>query len=341
MLVNLLKGGFDALLHYLSAHVLACMVPAFFIGGAIMVFVSHASVIRYFGAGTRKILSYSIASVSGAIVAVCSCTILPLFGGIYKRGAGIGPAVAFLYSGPAINVLAVVYSARLLGYDFGLARAVGAMGFSVVIGLIMAAIYGKGQSGEGDPLVSAVVTDEQKRGWKTLVYFAILALILISGASGQWFLGVLFLLTLFYLAYRWFTQAEIVNWLRSTAYFVKRIFPWLILGIFVAGVLKVVIPESLIAAWLGGNSLRSNLMASLSGALMYFATLTEVPVVKAFMELGMGKGPALALLLAGPAISLPNMFAIRSIMGTKKTLTYVGLVVVMATVTGMIFGNIG
>jgi len=338
--LGLLQGGFDALLDYLSAHVLTCLVPAFFIAGAIMVFVSQAAVIKYFGAGTKKILSYSIASVSGTILAVCSCTVLPLFGGIYKRGAGIGPAVAFLYSGPAINVLAIVYSARLLGYDLGIARAIGAVSFSIVIGLAMAGIYGREQRDDPEPFLSAAVMEEQKKGWKTLIHFALLVGILILGASKQWVLTAILLLILFSLLYRWFTRCEITDWLRSTAYFVKQIFPWLILGVFIAGILKVVVPQSLIATWLGGNSLRSNFIASAFGALMYFATLTEVPIIKAFMELGMGKGPALALLLAGPALSLPNMLVIRSIMGTKKTLTYVALVVAMATATGIIFGNI-
>lgn len=340
MVLNLLQGGLDALLDYLSAHVLTCLIPAFFIAGAIMVFVSQTAVIKYFGAGTRKILSYSVASVSGAVLAVCSCTILPLFGGIYTRGAGIGPAVVFLYSGPAINVLAVVYSARLLGYQLGVARAVGAVTFSVVIGLIMAGIYRRDQRDGSDLLPSAAMVEEQKKGWKTLVYFAILVGILVSGASKQWLLTGILLVALFLLLYRWFTRSEITDWLRSTGFFVRQIFPWLILGVFIAGVLRIIIPQSVVATWLGGNSLRSNLIASLFGALMYFATLTEVPIIKAFMELGMGKGPALALLLAGPALSLPNMLVIRSIMGTKKTLTYVGLVVVMATVTGIIFGNI-
>jgi uncharacterized membrane protein YraQ (UPF0718 family) len=318
---------------------MTCLVPAFFIAGAIMVFVSQAAVIRYFGAGTRKILSYSIASVSGAILAVCSCTVLPLFGGIYKRGAGIGPAVAFLYSGPAINVLAIVYSARLLGYDLGLARAIGAVSFSVVIGLLMAGVYGREERDDPESFLSAAVMEEQKKGWRTLIYFALLVVILISGASKQWLVAGISLLSLAYILYRWFTVSEFVDWLRSTTYFVKQIFPWLILGVFIAGILRVVIPESLVGTWLGGNSLRSNFVASLFGALMYFATLTEVPIIKAFMELGMGKGPALALLLAGPALSLPNMLVIRSIMGTKKTLTYVALVVIMATATGIIFGN--
>ncbi len=338
-MLELLQGGLDALLDYLSAHVMTCLVPAFFIAGAIIVFVSQAAVVKYFGAGTKKIVSYGVASVSGAILAVCSCTILPLFGGIYKRGAGIGPAVAFLYSGPAINVLAIVYSARLLGYELGLARAIGAVVFSVVIGLIMAGIY-RGESGGGQTQFASPTSEEQGRnGWKTLIYFAVLVAILVTGASKQWILTIILLLTLVILLRRWFTRSQIIDWLKSTWFFVRQIFPWLLLGVFIAGILRVIIPESLVATWLGGNSLRSNFVASLFGALMYFATLTEVPIIKAFMELGMGKGPALALLLAGPALSLPNMLVIRSIMGTRRTLTYVGLVVLMATLTGIIFGN--
>ena len=338
MILKLLQGGLVALLDYLSAHVLSCLVPAFFVAGAISIFVSQAAVLKYFGAQAKRWLSYSVASVSGAILAVCSCTVLPLFGGIYKRGAGIGPAVAFLYSGPAINILAIVYSARLLGYDIGAARAVGAILFSVVIGLVMAFIFRREEAEKAKQPLFIPATDGKGKQWKTPVFFIILVGILIFGAAKRWIITGIFLAALLLLLWRLFSKGEIIDWLKATGRFVKQIFPWLLAGVFIAGILKVVVPESIVSYWLGGNSIRSNFIASIFGALMYFATLTEVPIIKAFMELGMGKGPALALLLAGPALSLPNMLVIRSIMGNKKTLVYILLVVIMATFTGMLFG---
>ncbi len=340
MVLKLLQGGVSALLDYLSAHVLTCLVPAFFIAGAISVFMSQTVVLKYFSAQAKKWVSYSIASVSGTILAVCSCTVLPLFGGIYKMGAGIGPAVAFLYSGPAINILAIVYSARLLGYDLGLARFVAAVLFSVVIGLIMATIY---KREEQDKVKQAVIMPDaegSKSLWKLLVYFVLLVGILIFGASKQWIITGILIAILLVILRLWFVKDEIVEWLGATWRFTKQMFPLLLIGVFIAGILRVIVPESIVSNWVGGNSIRSNFIASIFGALMYFATLTEVPIIKAFMELGMGKGPALALLLAGPALSLPNMLVIRSIMGGRKTLIYILLVVIMATFTGLVFGTI-
>lgn len=340
--IKLLEGGVAALLDYLSAHVLSCLVPAFFIAGAISVFVSHGAVLKYFGAQAKKWLSYSVASVSGTILAVCSCTVLPLFGGIYKRGAGIGPAVAFLYSGPAINILAIVYSARLLGYDLGVARFIGAVLFSIVIGLIMATIYRREEQEKAGAYYNTPLHSEgdSKSGWKLIIYFVLLVGILIFGASKHWIITGIFIVVLILILRLWFVKEEILEWLGATWRFTKQIFPLLLIGVFIAGILKVIIPESIVSNWVGGNSLRSNFVASIFGALMYFATLTEVPIIKAFMELGMGKGPALALLLAGPALSLPNMLVIRSIMGNQKTLIYILLVVIMATFTGLVFGTI-
>ena len=338
MLSLVIHGGIDAFLDYLSAHVLTCLVPAFFIAGAIGVFVSQASVIKYFGAHAKRVLSYSVASVSGTILAVCSCTVLPLFSGIYQRGAGIGPATAFLYSGPAINVLAIVYSARLLGLDLGVARAFGAIGFSIIIGLIMAFLFRKEEKEKAAQALSLGVPEGGKRGYVLLIYFASLVGILIFGARKDWIpVGISFIV-LFVALKLWYNKKEIREWLASTWGFIKLITPWLLLGVFVAGMIKSLIPESYIQHWVGGNSFQSNFIASVFGALMYFATLTEVPIVKAFLDMGMGKGPALALLLAGPALSLPSMIVIIRIMGMKKGLTYIALVVIMATITGMGFG---
>jgi hypothetical protein len=337
--VELLHGGWNALLEYLSAHVLTCLVPAFFIAGAIAVFISHAAVLKYFGPQAKKLLSYSVASVSGTILAVCSCTVLPLFSGIYKRGAGLGPAVAFLYSGPAINILAIVYTAKLLGYDLGVARAVGAIAFSVVIGLLMALIYRKEESQKDAQAFALLAADPAGKSlWQQAVFFGALVGILVFAASKNWAATVILLAVLAVILWRWFTRGEMAQWMKETLHFVRLIAPWLLVGVFAAGIIKVAVPESVVTSYVGGNSIPANFVASFLGALMYFATLTEVPIIRAFMDLGMGKGPALALLLAGPALSLPSMLVLRSIMGTRKMLTYVALVVVMATFTGYVFG---
>lgn len=338
---NLFWGGINGLTSYLSAHVITCLVPALFIAGAIAAFVSQAAILKYFGPQAKRPVSYGVASVSGAALAVCSCTVLPLFAGIYKKGAGLGPAIAFLFSGPAINVLAIVYSARLLGYDIGLARAISAIVFSIVVGLIMAFIYRKEES-HGDARAFALLTADPagKSIWQQIVFIGTLTGILVFAASKNWLVTGVFLVALIAILWRWFTRGEIAQWLKETLHFTRLIIPWLLLGVFLAGILTVVIPREVVATWVGGNSISANFIASFAGALMYFATLTEVPIVKAFMDLGMGKGPALTLLLAGPALSLPAMFTLSKIMGFKKMLTYVAVVVIMATLTGYIFGLI-
>jgi len=340
MAISILQGGLNGLTEYLSGHVLTCLVPAFFIAGAISTLLSQAAILKYFGPEANKWLSYSIASVSGAILAVCSCTVLPLFAGIYKRGVGLGPAMAFLYSGPAINVLAIVYTARLLGYDLGAARAIGAIIFSIVIGLTMATIFQRGEAKRTSQAFAVVSSANTKAGWKLIIYFALLLGILITGAQKNWVATGTLVAVLLIVLWRWFTKEEIIEWLKSTGSFAKMILPWLLGGVFIAGILKVVVPESVVAGFLGGNSLQANAIASISGALMYFATLTEVPILRSFMDLGMGHGPALAMLLAGPALSLPSMLTLRSIMGSKKTAVYVLLTTIMATFCGFLFGII-
>ncbi|MFH1327564.1 MAG: permease [Candidatus Bathyarchaeota archaeon] len=348
---------------YAREHVLLCLVPAFFIAGAISVFVSQASVIKYFGAEAKKIVAYSVASVSGTILAVCSCTVLPLFSGIYKKGAGLGPAVAFLYSGPAINVLAIIMTARVLGWELGVARAIGAIIFSVVIGLLMHLIFlkeerarqvsGKFQVGE---------VKEARPLWKNGMYFFSMVAVLVfanwgrpqEGDTGwwavifgsKWVIVFVFLSLLGFMLFRWFKKDELKEWTQSSWGFAKQIMPLLLAGVLVAGLLlgrpghEGLIPSVFIERLVGGNSLFANFFASIVGAFMYFATLTEVPILQGLIGAGMGKGPALALLLAGPALSLPNMLVIRGVIGTKKTLVYVGLVVVMATLSGILFGVI-
>ena len=386
---------------YAREHVLLCLLPAFFIAGAIGVFVSQASVMRYLGAKARRALAYGVASVSGTILAVCSCTVLPLFAGIYRRGAGLGPATTFLYSGPAINVLAIVLTMRVLGLELGLARAVGAILFSVVIGLLMHLLFRREEEERAAAQAEMPETDDGRPLHRTALYFGSMVAVLVfanwgepSGPGGFWHaiftvkwiltglsaaLLALFLALWFGVGWRRIAIAalppamlallaperpqiafaagvvslsvltvreggEMGEWFDSSWGFAKQILPLLFWGVLIAGALlgrpghEGLIPSAWVARAVGGNSVPSNLFASVAGAFMYFATLTEVPILEGLIGAGMGKGPALALLLAGPALSLPNMLVIRSIMGTKKTVAFVSLVVVMATVSGMIYG---
>lgn len=348
---------------YAREHVLLCLVPAFFIAGAISVFVSQASMMKYFGAKANKFLSYGVASVSGTILAVCSCTVLPLFSGIYKRGAGLGPAIAFLYSGPAINVLAIILTARILGWQLGLARAVGAVIFSVVIGLLMHLIFlkeEKARQATGDFNVGDV--KETRSLGKTVLYFLSMVVFLVfanwgrplEGDTGlwsviyqyKWWIAGISLVSLAFMVFKWFKKDELKEWTSATWGFALQILPLLLGGVLISGFLlgrvghEGIIPSHYVTSLVGGNSLWANFFASIVAAFMYFATLTEVPILQGLIGAGMGKGPALALLLAGPALSLPSMLVIRSIMGTKKTVVYVALVVIMATISGLIFGAI-
>ncbi len=399
---NAMLEAFHLVKWYAQEHVLLCLIPAFFIAGAIAVFVSQAAVMKYLGARANKVLAYGVASVSGTILAVCSCTILPLFAGIHRMGAGLGPAIAFLYSGPAINVLALVLTARILGPERGLARAGGAVGFSIVIGLLMAFIFRKEEKTKA-ALPMAMAVEEVKRPlWQTALYFAAMVGILVFanwGASqessglwaaiyhAKWLITSTFSLAFGVMLVLWFavpvwkvgataavvallalvfpgqplvafsagfiglslitslSKGETSEWFTSTWGFAKQILPLLLIGVFVAGALlgrvghEGLIPSAWVAGAVGGNSLAANFFASFAGAFMYFATLTEVPILQGLIGAGMGKGPALALLLAGPALSLPSMLVIRSVLGTKKTAVFVALVIVMATFGGMIFGT--
>ena len=348
---------------YAREHVVLCLVPAFFIAGAISVFVSQASVLKYFGAGARKVLAYGVASVSGSILAVCSCTVLPLFSGIYTRGAGLGPAIAFLYSGPAINVLAIILTARVLGLEMGIARAVGAVSFSVIIGLLMHFLFLKEElsRGKGGEIAVGEQTEGERPLWKDSLYFfsMVAALVFLNwGAPGsetgiwaaiyeaKWVISGIFLVLLAFMIVRWFKKEERTEWVGATWGFAKQILPLLLIGVMAAGLFlgrpghEGLIPSEWVTRLVGGNSLWANLFASIAGAFMYFATLTEVPILEGLMGSGMGKGPALALLLAGPALSLPSMLVINGVIGFKKTFAYCTLVVVMATVTGLLYGSL-
>jgi len=401
---------FDLSKWYAQEHVILCLLPAFFIAGVISVFVSQGAVMKYFGAKAKKWVAYTVASVSGTILAVCSCTILPLFSSIHKRGAGLGPAIAFLYSGPAINILAIILTARILGFEMGVARIVGAVVFAVVIGSAMSLIYRKEEKTKREEQMNFPDMPEKRPMWQTAFHFFTLVLILVfanwgkpgegieSGAwfwlwSNKWYITSAFGLLLIYsliaiLKIKWqhvliaavvtaisafvsssplipmvvaiaglsvitlFDKREPENkeWTLSSWDFTKQIMPLLALGVLAAGFLlgsthddtamAGIIPNEWVASLVGGNSVFSNLFASVVGAFMYFATLTEVPILQGLIAAGMGKGPALALLLAGPSLSLPNMLVIRGVMGTQKTLVYVTLVVVMATASGLIYGGL-
>lgn len=412
---NAVREAFELVKWYAREHVVLCLLPAFFIAGAIGVFVSQASVMRYLGAGANKVLAYGVASVSGSVLAVCSCTVLPLFAGIYRMGAGLGPASAFLYSGPAINVLAIILTARILGWQIGLARAVGAVVFSIVIGLLMHLIFRKEEQARIAAQAHQPVEKPRLRLWQTALYFALMVAVLVFANwarpdvtagfwytvySVKWYITGLAALGLAALLNRWFSvpiwklgtaaapvvlvsvlpwiipvwagperlpvvmmtavaagiiglswltstsQGEMRDWFQVTWDFAKQIMPLLLGGVLVSGLLlgrpgmEGLIPNAWVAWAVGGNSLAANFWAALIGAFMYFATLTEVPILQGLIGSGMGQGPALALLLAGPALSLPSMLVINSILGFKKTVVYCSLVVVLSTIVGMLFGAI-
>lgn len=399
---------FDLTKWYAREHVILCLLPAFFIAGVISAFVSQGAVMKYFGAKAKKWAAYTVASISGTILAVCSCTILPLFSSIHKRGAGLGPAIAFLYSGPAINILAIILTARILGFELGIARIIGAVVFAIVIGSLMSLIYHKEEKAKREEQLNLPDMPEKRPIWQTAVHFFTLVLILVfanwgkpgndvtSGGwywlwSNRWYITSAFALVLafsliYILKLKWqhvlllviataastfvstsslipmivgITGLSIIilldkrepenrEWALSTWDYAKQIMPLLAIGVLIAGFLlgsthdetamAGIIPSEWIAKLVGGNSLFSNFFASIVGAFMYFATLTEVPILQGLLASGMGKGPALALLLAGPSLSLPNMLVIRGIIGTRKTIVYVTLVVVMATITGLVYG---
>ncbi len=402
-----IQEAFRLLQWYARNHTLACVVPALFIAGAIITFLSKDSVMRYLGPNANKPLAYAVASVSGCVLAVCSCSVLPMFAGIYSLGAGLGPATAFLYSGPGINVLAIFLSARVLGFDIGAGRFIGAVVFSVVIGLLMATVFRRGEKAKAQADMQMPESEKPRRHiGKTALYLACMILFLVFSdwynpgnvvvktSDGRqfkavvihetkdavrfqleedladskvgdkitlnkseitdmqeqktwvirlhhirWYLAGLCGLAVAIMAWRWFERDEIRLWMQNTWDFTKLLVPLLYGGVFVVGFVSMLLPEKQVAQYVGDNSLRSNLVASVIGAFWYFATLTEIPITQALMKLGMHKGPVLALLLAGPALSLPNILVIRKVMGNKKTIVFVVLVVVMSTIVGILFGT--
>ncbi|MFW5965714.1 MAG: permease [Halodesulfurarchaeum sp.] len=376
LLVSILRAGIDETLSYLTLHVITCLVPAFFIAGGISAVLSDHFVREYLSADAPKLKAYSIASVSGIALAVCSCTILPMFAGLYKKGAGLGPATAFLFSGPAINVLAVVFTARALSLPLGGARAFFAVSMAAFIGLAMAFVFGEGtaESGESQPVATdggqAVVEDRRPR-WVTAGFFGTQVAILLIAASGllTWAIKAPLLAPLFavlgYLLYVEFDRREVTEWLQETWFFTRTIFPLLIAGTFVIGIIGAlaaiaqgmgpletissggetflahkVAPGLLTQDIFGETTVLSTGVGSVIGAILYMPTLLEVPIVGSLFGYTQGlmaEGPALALLLAGPSLSLPNMLVIWKTIGTKRTALYIGLVAVAATVAGLIW----
>jgi uncharacterized membrane protein YraQ (UPF0718 family) len=350
IVVGSLGAGLDAVLEYLAQHVITCLVPAFFIAGAIAALVKKAAILKFFGAQVARYKSYSVASVSGIVLAVCSCTILPLFAGIYKKGAGLGPAVTFLFAGPAINILAIIYTAQVLGFELGVARAGFAIVLSIVIGLVMAHMFRKEEAGMEkpiDPLFSSE-TEEDKPRWVTPMFFALLVAILIVAASPLDIvlrLSAVYMLTLAVavLLIYYFSREEVTDWGLETWDLTRKIFPVLIAGTFIVGVFAFFVPPETFRPYLGDNGLWSNLLASVMGALLYMPTLLEVPIIGGTLGYTSGvmaSGPALALLLSGPTTSLPSLVVLYRIMGLKKTIVYWGLVVATSTMAGLSYGMI-
>jgi len=398
--------AFKLLQWYARNHTLACVVPALFIAGGIITFLSQASVMKYLGPNANQPIAYSVAAVSGTILAVCSCSVLPMFAGIWKLGAGLGPASAFLYSGPAINILAIFLTARVLGFDIGLARAIGAVAFAYFVGIGMAAIFRREEKAKMQAAMAMPAPPASKRRlWQTSLYMACMVGFMIfsdwfnpgnaivhktdgSTVRGvvlqemrdevmiqvqetgtgvragdrltlpktqitqieeakswvvevhhiRWYLAGLCGLAVVVMAWRWFDRAEIGQWMHNTWDFAKILIPLLFGGVFIVGFISALLPEKQIGQLVGDNSLQSNFFASVVGALFYFATLTEVPITQALMEHGMARGPVVALLLAGPALSLPNMIVLWKLMGPAKTVAFCSLIVVMSTIAGFVLG---
>lgn len=340
---NSVISGVNLLNDYAKQHVLTCLVPALFIAGAVAIFIKKDKVLKYMGADAKKYVSYGIASVSGAILAVCSCTVLPLFAGIRKRGAGLGPAITFLFSGPAINIAAVFLTISVLGFEIGIARIVLAILLSILVGLSMSLIF-REKSANGK-LFFQQDKGADIPGRTIFLFFAMIIGILIVngfqigttlkyGLMGALTLGVIGI------AGFKFTKEARNQWLEETWNFSKLILPLLFAGVFIAGFIMPLLPETLITNIVGHNTVLGNVVASIFGAFMYFSTLTEIPILQALIAKGMHSGPALALLLAGPSLSLPNMLVVRGVLGTKKTAVYVGLVIFYSTLGGLLFGSI-
>ncbi len=340
-----LSSGLLLLQEYARKHVLTCLVPAFFIAGAIAVFVKKDSILQLLGPQAKKSIAYPVASVSGGILAVCSCTILPLFAGIYKRGAGIGPAVAFLFTGPAINVTAIFLTGNAIGWDFALGRLFFSVVIAIIVGLLMGVIFR--EDDEKNAADFPVGMEEEKPySNRTIALFLFFqfGILIILGVQIQptlkWGIALMFLLGLLYLVFFKYQKEDNAEWVSETWDLTKKIMPFLFVGIFAAGIIEVVIPDRWIHLSVGRNTLTGNAVASVSGALMYFATLTEVPIIQTLMKMGMSRGPALTLFLTGNSLSIPSILVLFNLMGRKKALTYIVLICTFSVLAGWIFGNL-
>ena len=355
-IIDVLIAGFNALQEYLSAHVLTCLVPAFFIAGAMSALLPKEKITRYLGKNVPKYKAYPLSVVAGLLLAVCSCTILPLFAGIKKKGAGIGPAIAFLYTAPATNILAIVYTGGVLGWDLAAARIILSITFAITIGIIISTFFKEKDDEDESPAtefsqemknVDDINNTSSRKSilgkHYLLILFATLFAILIFGASKIGYeikiIGLAILIFILLIEIKlYFVKHEIKSWLSETWFFFKKIFPLLLIGIFVAGILTALIPENFLANYVGTNTVFANLVAVLFGVFMYFPTLVEVPMAKTFLTLGMARGPLLAYLLADPVISLPSILVVRKIMGTRRTLAYAILITIFCTISGLIYG---
>jgi hypothetical protein len=358
--LTVIYSGLYALYDYLTAHVLTCLVPAFFIAGAMSALLPKEQITKYLGKNVPKYKAYPLSVVAGLLLAVCSCTILPLFAGIKKKGAGIGPAIAFLYTSPATNILAIVFTGSVLGWDFAISRIILSITFAIMIGIIISKMF-KEEETEDKKLVSNLIKEEEKLDgigkksiksgflkkfiyYRLLIFFITLFAILIVGVAKigteiktlSLIISILLLIVELKIGFK---REEIKSWLKDTFMFFKTIFPLLLVGVFVAGVLTALIPKDSLTKYVGSNTVPSNLAAVLFGVFMYFPTLVEVPMAKMFLGLGMAKGPLLAYLLADPVISLPSILVVRKIMGTKRTLAYIILIIIFCTLSGLIYGT--
>lgn len=352
IIIDLFIAGVKAIIEYVSMHVLTCLVPAFFIAGAMSALLPKEKITQYLGHRVPKYKAYPLSVIAGLLLAVCSCTILPLFAGIKKKGAGVGPALAFLYTAPATNIVAILFTGSVLGWNFALARIILSVIFAILIGIIISTLFKKEDIEEEKNAAPAVVSVEDKTAEeltffqrnRLVLFFAALVAILIVGTRVEGYLryvgisGLIIILVLLNKAL--FTKEETAAWLSETWFFTKKISPLLLSGIFVAGVLTALLPENFLASFMGKNTLSANLIAVLFGVFMYFPTLVEVPMAKMFLGLGMAKGPLLAYLLADPVISLASILVVRKYIGNKRTLVYVGLIIVFTTISGLIYGAI-
>ena len=350
-----LTGGVMALVDYLSAHVLTCLIPAFFIAGAMNALLNKDSITKYLGEKSPAYKAYPVAVVGGLLLAVCSCTILPLFAGIKKKGAGIGPAIAFLYTAPATNILAVVFTWSVIGADFAIARIVLSITFAIMIGLIISKLFAETSAEAPAPIACAcgpAPAVESGKGQKHVILFigTLVAILFVgtwavfmenklAGIPLRFIVLPLLIILIVAEALKWFSRDEQRAWLEETWSFMKKIFPLLFIGIFAAGVISALLPKDFLGLYLGSNTVSANLIAVLFGTFMYFPTLVEVPMAKMFLDLGMAKGPLLAYVLADPVISLPSILVVRKFMGTKQTIAYVLLIVFFCTLAGLIYGS--